>query len=505
LIVLKKGIQMEQKLTYEQLVQGCENEKLHLSGRIQSFGALVRIDRNSGNITHASANLEEFTGVSADIAMRGNISALGWNLQDTISRLPDRVGASALFLRALDTPKGMMDLFYHSDDGGVLVEIEKTLEKDPQISTQQAQMELLSIPTTQKELAKYHQCLVDAVHEVTGYGRVMIYRFREDWSGEVVAEYSQKGLGSYLGLRFPASDIPAIARNLYMINPSRLISDTMSGTVDILSHGTSVLDLTYSDLRSVSPVHLEYLANMGVHASFSVPIKISGALWGLLACHHTAPQYIPMKHRNTCVTFAQSFAIGLSAFVATQRLKDLESIEAKIETILEALALYENPLSGMKDHHRLLLELVGASGMAIAIRKDVETIGDTPDLDFITKLDDYFENTHKQMSLISDNLASMLPEAKEVAGVASGVLAIKAKSFKLGDIRFYWFRPEQLMEVVWAGNPDKPVDEDANATALSPRRSFEKWEEIKHGYSRPWDTTEKITAQKFRNMLLRWL
>jgi two-component system, chemotaxis family, sensor kinase Cph1 len=496
---------MEQKLTNEQLVRGCENEKLHLSGKIQSFGALVRIDRKSSKITHASANLEEFTGISSDAALSGSISSFGWGLEHTIEHLPYRDGASAMFLGALETPKGVMDLFYHADENGTLIEIEKTSTSDMQVDFQRLQLELLIVPTTTDELTRYHQHLVDAVHEVTGYGRVMVYRFREDWSGEVVAEYSDEGLGSYLGLRFPASDIPAIARNLYMLNPSRLISDTKAQSVDILSHSLAIPDLTYSDLRSVSPVHLEYLANMGVYASFSIPIKISGALWGLLACHHVASRYIPLAHRNICVTLVQSFTIGLSAFSAKQSLKELESMESKIETILETLALYENPLSGIQDNHELLLGLLYAKSLAIAIEKEVVLIGDTPSLDFVIKLDDFFVNERNEMIYVSDNLASVLPEAKEIAGIASGVLALRAKSFKSGSIRFYWFRPEQQMEVVWAGNPDKPNIENINATALSPRRSFEKWVEIKHGYSRPWNTVEKTMVQKFRNSLLRWL
>lgn len=496
---------MATNLTYEQLLQGCESEKLHLSGHIQPFGALVCIDRGSYNITHASQNIEELIGIKIENLLGKHIDALDPALVEIIDKLPHKQGASALFLNKLETLKGAMDILLHAGENSVIIEIEKPIENMKPISIYQLQLELLNVPNSSSQMAQYQHSLVEAIRVVTGYDRIMVYRFLDDWSGEVVAEWADDGIGSYLDLRFPASDIPAIARNLYMLNPSRLIPDISTPSVPIYGDGESVPDLTYSDLRSVSPVHIEYLKNMGVRASFSVPIKVLGALWGLLACHNITPKYLPMEYRNICIALVQSFAIGLSVHKASKRLTILDGMERKIDAILEAISKNEDTLAGIQQNVGLLLDLLDAKGIGMAIEDEIILMGLTPDIEYMSALDSYFTNQCSEVVYSCDNLESILPESKDIAQNVSGTLAIRARSNKSGSIRFYWFRPEQPTEVVWAGNPNKPAIEDPNATALSPRRSFEKWVEIKRGFCRPWTSEEKTIALKFRNTLLRWL
>jgi light-regulated signal transduction histidine kinase (bacteriophytochrome) len=306
-------------------------------------------------------------------------------------------------------------------------------------------------------------------------------------------------------LCFPASDIPAIARNLYLLNPARTIPDALSKPVPLLGLDASVPDLTRSDLRSVSPVHLEYLANMGVKASFSVPVRMTAQLWGLVACHHHTARLLTPDQRLACVTLANTYALGLSSYLSSQHLKRIDSLERRIDGVLAQLASHADPLDGVEDNSQVLMQTLGAQGLAVAIDDGVVMDGDGPDLDGIAFIDDWFVNQLKDFVLCSDHLANLFPGNLKVLAAASGMIAIKVNTPRCGWVRIYWFRQAEPQQVAWAGNPNKPMVENAGAIALSPRRSFERWVESKSDCSRPWSKEEQMVAAKIRNKLLRWL
>jgi light-regulated signal transduction histidine kinase (bacteriophytochrome) len=489
----------------ERLLQGCEAEQLHLSGAIQPFGAMLRIDADTLLVTHASANLETFVGIGPKEILGRSIDESISLSSDDLARLPKKPGQTAAITGVLDDARGRIDALLIRGEGFILVELERNDTPAEPIPLQQLQHSLLSAPCDSGELEQYHQYLLQAFRRIIRFDRVMIYRFAEDWSGEVIAEATAAGVGSYLGLRFPASDIPAIARNLYMLNPSRMIPDAKGEPVAVLGIDVSVPDLTRSDLRSVSPVHLEYLANMGIGASFSVPIRMTGRLWGLVACHHRTPQLLVPDQRNACVVLTNTYALGLTSYLAGRRLKMIDSLERRIDGVLEKLALYSDPLDGIESNGNALMEAMEAQGFAMAIMDNVVIAGDGPDLDGLAVIDDWFVNVCKEAILSTDHLANLFPGQIPTLSVASGMMAIKVRSTRSGWVRFFWFRPAEPQEVAWAGNPNKPVSENAGAIALSPRRSFERWVEKKSGYSRPWSNEEKMVASKFRNNLLRWL
>ena len=292
---------MSTTTSLEVLVQRCESEQLHLSGAIQSFGALIRIDADSGRITHASANLADFLGIEASGILGAPLESLPWLSVETLEKLPDQPGKSVVIRSVVDLPGRKVDGLAIRGPGCVLVELERSDTSFEPLSIQQLQTPLLSVPYDDDEVALHHELLTQAFRSITGYDRIMIYRFHSDWSGEVIAETTTAALGSYLGLRFPASDIPQIARDLYMLNPSRMIPDARSQPVPVLGVDPAPPDLTWSDLRSVSPVHLEYLGHMGAGASFSVPIRVEQA-----ACGDWSPVTIsaPVRCRRTIVRHA---------------------------------------------------------------------------------------------------------------------------------------------------------------------------------------------------------
>ena len=210
----------------EALVQRCESEQLHLSGAIQPFGALIRIDTASGLITHVSANIDDILGVEAPALLGQPRDRLRWLSARVLESLPEQPGKSVVIPDVADRSGRTVNGLAIRGTGSILVELEKVDASFETVSVQQLQTPLLRVPCDDGELARHHDLLTRTIGEVTGYDRVMIYRFHDDWSGEVIAETTTGKLGSYLSLRFPASDIPAIARDLYMLNPSRMICST---------------------------------------------------------------------------------------------------------------------------------------------------------------------------------------------------------------------------------------------------------------------------------------
>ncbi|HYI68166.1 MAG TPA: GAF domain-containing protein [Skermanella sp.] len=489
----------------EALVQHCESEQLHLSGAIQPFGALIRIDTASGLITHVSANIDCILGVEAPALLGQPRERLSWLSAQVLESLPEQPGKSVAIPDIADRSGRKVNGLAIRGTGCVLVELENVDTSFEPVSVQRLQTPLLRVPCDAGELALHHDLLTRTIGEATGYDRVMIYRFHDDWSGEVIAEATTGKLGSYLGLRFPASDIPAIARDLYMLNPSRMIPDATSEPVPVLGVEPAPPDLTWSNLRSVSPVHLEYLGHMGAGASFSIPIRVAGRLWGLVACHHLGTRLLPPDCRTVCVSLTNAYSLGLTSHLASRRFQVLDSLERRIGKILEALAEHDDPLDGIARMADRLKDTMDAQAFAMAAGDDVVIAGDGPDLDAMGIIDDWLLNENREAVAFTDHLGDIFLDQPTLLAAVSGMAAVKARSPNSGWVRFYWFRPAQPQEVAWAGNPDKPMVEKAGVAMLSPRRSFEKWIEVKTGYSRPWTMEEKITAGKFRSTLLEWL
>jgi chemotaxis family two-component system sensor kinase Cph1 len=492
------------------MLLSCETEKLNFSGAIQSFGACLCIDTVSGVITHTSANLEEFLCIDHSLLGR-SIESCDWLDKKAVNQLEKPLGSSLIVAGIQVTngpPPTVTNATLIRGNGSILIEFEKNLAAGSDAPFNHLLRKLLQVPDSEDDLRAAHQEILNAVDTIIGFDRLMIYRFHEDWSGEVIAERSQDRVNRYKGLRFPASDIPEIARKLYLLNHSRLIADATSQAVPIRSMEGSAPDLTYSDLRSVSPMHLAYMANMGVIASFSVPIRVAGGLWGLVACHHFSPRHLNSAQRKDCATLVRSYSLGLTSHLASRRVQLIDGIERKVDKVLEALAQHTDPLDGIEANREMLMELMSAQGFAMAINDDVVISGSGPEIQDMAILDGWFLTENTKPLVYTDHLASLLNDREliehEQTGI-SGMLAIKTKSRDAGWIRLYWFRPAETQEVLWAGKPEKPLVEKDGVLSLSPRKSFDTWTEIKTGHSRPWSAEDSMIATRFRSALTRWL
>ena len=328
----------------------------------------------------------------------------------------------------------------------------------------------------------------------------MVYRFAPDWSGEVVAEVREDGVDSYLGTHFPASDIPKQARELYTRKLLGLIPNVTYSPVPLLAlEEGPPLDMSYSVLRSVSPIHLEYLRNMGVAATLTISLVIGGKLWGMIACHHGKPWFGPFALRQDCQFLGQVTAaqIGARAAAATQayRFKRTEML-AKF---LEQIAAVGDFASGLTQGQPNLLSFVESTGAAVLFDEVCMSVGSVPSDAVLIKLRDWLIARSGEPLFATHTLPLLYPPAREWKSMASGLLAVQI----LPEHGCYalWFRPEVIRTVTWAGDPNKPVSVEEGQARLSPRKSFEAWKQTVELQSHPWTEAEIDSATELRNTL----
>jgi light-regulated signal transduction histidine kinase (bacteriophytochrome) len=266
--------------------------------------------------------------------------------------------------------------------------------------------------------------------------------------------------------------------------------------------------LTNSLLRSVSPIHLKYLEHMGVSASFSLPVRVAGKLWGLVACHHLSPLSPDPEACQVASGLAQAYSLGLGSYLAQSRMQSIDTLNRRVEGILNIFTAYDSPIEAVAAEPRPLLEMMNADGLIMAIGNQFVAHGLSPEGEVLAELDAWFIN-QPEAAVMSDRLSSMCTEIASTIKPIAGLMALKASSRNpktRGEwIRIYWFLYEEAQEVTWAGNPDKPMAENATIPSLAPRRSFERWVEVKQGVSRPWSNEERMYCARFRNALLRSL
>lgn len=483
----------------------CEKEPLANSGHIQPNGVLLFIDKASGAFRYVSANSQDMLGQTAEELLGTN--GREWveqNLPDLLS-LPVNSGKRLHFPRGLDMGLGELDVLISATSSGWLLEFEfsQDVNEDP------ASVRLMvpNQPLDAAAMQAVRQSLVECVARASGFDRVMLYQFAEDWSGNVLAETVKLQQGEYLGLRFPASDIPAIARNLYAQTPYRHIPDSSASPVALLAKAGSgtLLDLTWSDLRSVSPMHMQYLTNMNVLSSFSVSVMVDGKLWGLIACHHPEPRIIPLAARERCKELAAEFVQVLQAYRKSVQQAIYEKVIGLAEPVRLATEQGGSLPAALASKFAELSALTGATSGVVFVGDQATALGGGPDVDAATKVHAWAIKTHADPVFATDSLPAEMNESGALGGLR-GVLGISLRARKMGNalVGVYLFRPEEAGEVAWAGNPNKPLESTPGGQKLSPRSSFEKWVQVRSGQSRPWGEDERFAADQLREQLVQW-
>ncbi|SEU35963.1 ATP-binding protein [Stigmatella erecta] len=488
----------------------CDREPIHIPGAIQPHGVLLGLSEPDLRLTHVSENAPGLLGTPAAELLGAE---LGRFIEPSV-REPLEAGLRSERLRQFNPLKvvwrvGGVDRFFdgiaHRHQGKLLLELEPSSPREsvPFLSFFHGVREGLSRLRDARDLQELCEAVVQEVRSLTGFDRAIIYRFDAEWHGSVLAEARDSRADPYLGLRFPASDIPRQARELYQLNWLRIIPtvDYQPARVLALPEHGAPLDLSFSVLRSVSPIHLEYLHNMGVQASMSISLIRDGKLWGLISCTHiSGAKYVPYEVRSACEFLGEVMSSLLAVKEGNedygQRIR-AKSIHA---SLLERMAREVDFVSELARQEPALLELVHAQGAAIHFHGRTTVLGQAPADEHLSGLIEWLGERTGDGLFCTDRLASEYPEAASFQQVAAGLIAL---SMSRGRNNFVlWFRPEVVQTVSWGGNPTKPVEVGKDEPRIHPRKSFEQWKETVRGRCLPWKGYEVEAAAELRRSII---
>lgn len=520
------------------LLEECTEESVFAPGYIQPHGILLVLQEPHLIIVQVSENVGQFFGLAATALLGKSLQQLfsrdqvkrikALLLQDNLehcnpfelkaqvnSSLPSLPGwgsTDSLAWEALGTNKGNIQTFrstLHRTADVLLLELEPQLPTENIHATQfyhHLQAVILSLRNT-TNLAALTQMLAEEVKAMTGFDRVMVYRFEADEHGVVIAEAKEQPLESYLGLHYPATDIPVPSRKLFLRHWVRQIPDINYSPARLVLTNSDPeahpLDLRDCVLRGVSPYHVEYLQNMGVAGSLTISLVNDDRLWGLIACHHYSPKLVTYETRKTCEFLGQF----VSTELVHQQERELSRYRTQVNAIQDHLqqAFLREPdfmQQVLTRNATQLLDLVHAEGVAIVLDQQISLMGQLPSLEAVQALVAWLPQLKQHNLYRTDSLAQAYPPASAFKGTASGLLAISLvlhqKSYHL-----LWFRPEQIQTVHWAGDPRTAIAVDPDGEQrLTPRKSFQIWKETVRATSLPWEAPEIEAALMMRNTLM---
>lgn len=480
----------------------CDREPIHIPGHIQSHGFLIVVDK-ANHIVFFSDNINSFIPVNTNNLLGQPVNSLepffqNISMLNQLLQLGRLNGYEHINPYQLTIGDKKFHLILSQTAGYELLEFEPdraTTETDVQKMIGKSVSEMLA----DKNLQNLLNNTANQVKNIIRYDRVMIYRFADDGHGEVVAEARNEELESWLGLHYPASDIPKQARELYKLNLTRLIADVNATPSKISTSATNTtpLDLTWSQLRAVSPIHIQYLKNMGVASSFSISLIYKGELWGLVACHNYTPQFIGYRSRESAKLIGQILSSALEFRQDEENQMIQDAFKSNLDQIAKYLQNYEQIDQALTQEPVNILQLTQASGVALIYENKITCLGQTPSENQVKELAGFIRHQVKDHLFYTTNLPAIHPEAAAYQPIASGLMAVEL-SKELGEY-VMWFKPEHIQTIKWAGNPEKPVEYNEHGMAqISPRHSFEVWSQNVKGVSESWRLEEFNSAMRLK-------
>jgi chemotaxis family two-component system sensor kinase Cph1 len=472
----------------------CERELIHLAGSIQPHGALLVVREPDHVVVQASANAGAMLGLDGVLGRK--LRDLGGDIATAIlPRTLEQLDSALATLRltAGSAPTAFDALLHRPPGGGLVVELEPAQEQ-PDIARRvetalQAFLSCYALKQLCEEAARVFK-------DVTGHDRIMVYRFAEEGHGEVFAELRRHDLEPYLGNRYPASDIPQVARRLYERNRLRVVADVNYEPVPVeprlnpLTGGD--LDLSLAMLRSVSPMHLQFLKNMRVGATMISSIMVGGKLWGLVACHHETPRRPPLAVRAAADLLAEALGTRIAALESFVQAQAELSVRRLEQRLVEAISREGDWRTALFDSPATLLQPLGATGAALLFEGAVQTLGEVPSTAALRELGLWLDSRPRGL-VATYCLRDEVPALAAVTPVAAGVLAAPISAAP-GEY-LIWFRPEHPRTLVWGGDPGKAIEVTGEQRTVSPRRSFAKWHQLVEGCADPWSPRDLATAR----------
>ena len=509
-------------------VTNCDAEPVRTPGCIQAHGALLVLRLSDLSILQVSENTEAILGHKPRELLGHSIATVVKNegeirLRSILASEPIERNPIYAFTLPASEQLAALDVMLHTIDGAAILEFEATTRSQPGVEMGSVAPQPRPGPDyyslikktvarlqTMETVQALCQSLAEALRLLSGLDRVMVYKFHADQHGEIFAESRRSDLAPWLGLHYPAGDIPKQARDLLAktwIRPVPDINGELAEMTPLVNPDTGKqVDMTFCALRGLSLMHTEYLQNMGVAAGMTMPLRRDNALWGLISCHHySGAYYVPYESRAACEFLAQTGSLQLRAVEdrenAAYRLR-LEEVNQQLLII----AARDGELNLMIDGNSSLLDAMHAGGAALYHRDRWWRVGQTPDESQLEALGQWLAGRLDTTSLASPlfathSLAAAYPPGAAFADVASGLLA--APLSNSGQNLMMWFRPEVKQTVNWGGNPhDKPQVDGPHGSRLTPRRSFELFSESVHQQATPWLDVEVQAAARLRALLM---
>lgn len=489
----------------------CDREPITTPNLIQPHGVMLVLNSEL-EVLQASINAGAYLGVEYRDCVGKTLDQLVnasvfHTIQNWASKAPSQWTPVYLAsVRAMQTEQLLDAIVHRTGDKGQLIVLElepahRRAHADRPDLYPQVQLAMAAVRGA-KTVEDLCRVVAQQVREINGFDRVMVYRFDREWNGEVIAEDKRPDLEPFLGLHYPASDIPVQARELYTKNWLRFIPDRDYTPVPLLPERNpltdNVLDMSFCVLRSVSPIHLEYLRNMGVWASMSISLIEDGKLWGLVACHHYSRRLVPFEVRTASEHLGQVMSLLLAARQHSDMALDAADKRNKIDQLVARIDPNQKFPAAMLDERDGLMSLISSGGTAMVVDKQVQRIGQTPGEQDILDIVEALKKAGDQDVFETDHVQNLIGHGR-LAAVAAGLLAISLT--RMGNRYILWFRPEQMRIVNWAGDPAKSVTKGDAGVRLSPRGSFALWQQNVHGRSLPWTASEKRSAVELRQAL----
>jgi two-component system, chemotaxis family, sensor kinase Cph1 len=483
------------------------------STQIQPHGVLLVLQEPDLTVLQVSRNAASVFGIPAEEMLQKTLEEIFDPFQvdrfkaELIQNNLDLINPTKVWVKKKGDEYFVFDAVFHrSLDGFLVLELEPAFSQEniPFLSFYHLARASINQLESTSNVQDFCQIIVQEVRRVTGFDRVMLYKFDDDGHGAVIAEEKVEEMESYLGLHYPESDIPKPARKLFCSNWIRLIPDAKAEPVEIFPRNNPITqqptDLTQSSLRSAYSCHIEYLHNMKVGASLTISLIKDQKLWGLIACHHQTPKYVSYELRKACEFLGRVIFLELSTREETADY-DYQMQLAYIQSLLvEYMSQEENFIDGLVQHQPSLLDLANAQGAAICFGGQWTTIGRTPaeeDLNFLVQ---WLANNVDDEVFSTDSLAQIYSDAEKYKDVASGLLAIpiSKRNYVL------WFRPEVVQTVNWGGDPNKAFEvmQSEGNVRLCPRKSFELWKETVRLKALPWKRVEINAALELRKAIV---
>lgn len=476
----------------------CEHEPIHIPGSIQPHGFLIGVKDDDYTIDFCSENCFHYTGKSHREFLGSSFqSVFGKEAEQGLKNYIANISPLTSSPLIINYQHKHFFCSVHKSNNIFIIEAENIPEQEKLSpnSFEQTRQFLEQVEQT-KTLKQLCDSVAQSTREITGYDRVMIYRFDEDYNGEVFAESVREDLEPFIGLHYPHTDIPAQARALYLRNLMRLIVDTNYKPVAIYTIDSATeknLDLSNSLLRSISPIHIQYLQNMGVGATLTISLIHQNKLWGLIACHHYSPKNLSHSLRIA----AQLQGYFLTSQIDVRQSNEEYAIAKKSNEALEKFLSksFENNNASFSEiiNTPQLLEICNATGVCICIDDDIYKNGKTPPDDFIRTVAKRLSAEYKHSGFDTTNISSIIGEAKDYSAVMSGIIYYSLSATNEDCI--IWMRGETITEVNWGGDPNKAIIKDEKG--LHPRKSFELWKEILRYKSKHWLKPELSAAASY--------